>query len=50
MEILFYVFNTDRAYPQYITEKDMERSENEEAAEATVHYCQDFSGLATNVS
>lgn len=48
MEILFYVFNTDRAYPQYITEKDMERSENEEAAEATVHYCQDFSSLATN--
>ena len=55
MEILFYVFNTDRAYPQYITEKDMERSEPNKKREgdvsgAYVHYCQEFRELATNVS
>ena len=55
MEILFYVSHYDRTYPQYITEKDMERSEPNKKREgdvsgAYVHYCQEFRELATNVS
>ena len=55
MEILFYVSYYDRTYPQYITEKDMERSEPNkkregDVSDAYVHYCQDFRELATNVS
>ena len=47
MEILFYVSHYDRTYPQYITEKDMERSEPNkkregDVSDAYVHYCQDF--------
>jgi hypothetical protein len=47
METLFYVFYTDRNYPQFISKKRMERSETGEAPEAIV---QDFRSLATNVS
>ena len=58
MEILYYVSYHERTYPQYITERDMERKEPNETngiwhaddSDAYVHYCHNFRMLATNVS
>ena len=58
MEILYYVSYHERTYPQYITERDMERKEPNETngiwhaddSDAYVHYCNNFRQLATNVS